>query len=144
MNDSLSTTKKLLELIGFPGADVSIDEEHRKISIFIDDDMVNENISVLLQTFDHLLNLMLRKESDKLYIIDLNNYRKERERIITELARAAAHKAMVTKEDVELPPMNSYERRLVHMVIASHPELKTESVGTGKQRRTVIRHLSKS
>lgn len=144
MNDTVLKTKKLLELVGFVNTEVTMDDEHRKISIFIDDEIINENISVMLQTLDHLLNLILRKEGDKIYIIDLNNYRKERERIIADLARAAAHKAMLTKTDVELPPMNAYERRLVHMEIASHPELKTESVGVGRQRHTVIKHLDNS
>ncbi|MDO8557127.1 MAG: R3H domain-containing nucleic acid-binding protein [Candidatus Jorgensenbacteria bacterium] len=144
MNEIHTKTKKLLDLIGFGGANISIDEEHRKISIFVDDEIIKENISVILQTFDHLLNLMLRREGDRMFVVDLNNYRKERERIIADLARAAAHKAMLTKADVELPPMNAYERRLVHMEIASHPELKTESIGVGKDRRTVIKHIVNS
>lgn len=141
MDEIQVKTKKLLDLVGFGNAEVSIDEEHRKIAIFVDDEMIKDNISIVLQAFDHLLNLMLRKEGDKMFIVDVNNYRKERERIITDLARAAAHKAMITKADVELPPMNAYERRLVHMEIASHPELKTESFGAGKDRRTVIKRI---
>jgi len=37
--------------------------------------------------------------------------------------------------------MNSYERRLVHMEIASNPDLKTESVGIGKTRHVVIKPI---
>jgi len=141
MEKILEKTKKFLELMGFPGAEVVLDEEHKKISIFIDNELIKQNTATILPALDHILNLVLRNEGDQLYVIDLNHYRKERERIIIDLARAAAHKAMITKTDVELPPMNSYERRLVHVEITTHPELKTESVGVGKERRTLIKHI---
>jgi len=133
--------KKLLSLLGFPGAEISVDAEHRKISIFIDDIVLQDNVSAILPALDHILNLMLRKESDQAFVVDVNHYRKDRERIIIDLAKAAARKAMITKGDVELPPMNAYERRLVHMEITAHPELKTESVGASKERRVVIKHV---
>ncbi len=134
--------KKLLTLIGFPNAELLVDPEHRKISVFIDDFVIQENVSVILPALDHVLNLMLRKDSDQAFIVDINHYRKDRERIIVDLAKASARKAMMTKTDVELPPMNAYERRLVHMEITAHPELKTESIGASKDRRVVIKHIS--
>jgi len=73
--------------------------------------------------------------------VDLNYYRKERERLIAELARAAAKKASITKEEVALPPMNAYERRLVHVELTTHPELKTESIGVGRERHVIIKQL---
>jgi spoIIIJ-associated protein len=135
--------KKLLSLMGFEEARVQVDTEYRKISIFIDDKVINkDNIAQFLSALEQVINLMLKREGFESYVVDVNYYRKERERLILELARAAAHKAMVTKTDVELPPMNSYERRLVHMEITTHPELKTESVGTGKERHIIIKRLS--
>ena len=127
--------------MGFDEARVVTDAEHRRISIFIDANLSQPQIVALLSAFDHLFNLMLHREKLPSCIVDLNYYRKERERLITELAKAAAHKAMLTKAEVELPPMNAYERRLVHMEITIHPELKTESVGLGKDRHVVIKHL---
>jgi len=126
--------------MGFNEPRVEFDEEHRKISLFIDDDIVQSRVSAILPAMEHLLNLMAKDGGP--YVVDLNYYRKERERLIAELARAAARKAMLTKTDVELPPMNAYERRLVHLEITTHPELKTESFGTGRERRVVIKHLS--
>jgi spoIIIJ-associated protein len=120
------------------------DPERRRLSVMVDGREVRENIASVLPALDHLVNLMVRKDTRELLIVDLNHYRKERERLIVDLARAAAHRAMVTKEDMELPPMNAYERRLVHVEIQSHPELRTESVGTGKARRTFIRRINES
>ena len=134
-------TKELLKLMGFPGAEVNADETHHRISIVISDHFLEENAGTFLPAIDHVITLMLKQAKLPLCVIDVNYYRKERERLITELARAAAKKAVVTKTEVELPPMNSYERRLVHMEIITHPELKTESAGIGKDRHVVIKKV---
>ncbi|MFH1192961.1 MAG: R3H domain-containing nucleic acid-binding protein, partial [Candidatus Jorgensenbacteria bacterium] len=123
---------------------VTVDEEHRKVSVFFEDEFIHENVAHLLPAFEHVVNLMLRRENLPSYVIDVNLYRRERERLITELARAAAKKATVTKSPVELPPMNAYERRLVHVEITTHPELTTESVGTGKERRVIIKQVEET
>lgn len=142
MENSSEKIKTLINLMGFPEAEVLIDKEHRRISLIIEDELVNKKIPWLLPPLELLINLIIKKEGQLLnFSLDLNYYRKERERLIVELARAAAHKAMLTKQSVELPPMNAYERRLVHLEIATHPSLKTESIGQGKERRVVIKHL---
>lgn len=142
MDKFLEKANKILNLMSLENPRLNCDTEHRRLSIFVDDPLTQNQIAVLLGAFDHLFNLMLKKEDQLNYIVDLNYYRKERERLILELARAAAHKAALTKSEVELPPMNAYERRLVHVEITTHPELKTESVGIGRERRVVIKLLS--
>lgn len=141
MNQIIETTKQLLALMGFPEAEVAVDEERRKIILLIQNRFIEENVETVLPAFDHLINLMLKKSGIIPHVIDLNYYRKERERLIVELARAAARKASVMKQEVELPPMNGYERRLVHMELTAHPELKTESTGIGKDRRVIIKQV---
>ena len=121
--------KTILELMGLRNARITLDESYRKISIFIDDEFIQSQVERILPALDHVCNLLLRKDNLPSYVVDLNLYRKERERLITELARAAAHKAAVRKESVELPPMNAYERRIVHMELADKPDLVTESIG---------------
>ena len=98
-----------------------------------------------MSALDHLVNRIIYRGEDGggevPYVVDVNYYRRERERLIVELARAAARKAVATKTQIELPPMNGYERRLVHVEITTHQELKTESVGLGKDRHIIIRHF---
>lgn len=131
--------KTLIELMGFREPKVSVDEGYRKISIFIDDELIVSQVDRILPALDHICNLLLRKEELPSYVVDVNLYRKERERLIIELARAAAHKASLRKESVELPPMNAYERRIVHMELAAKPDLVTESIGDSKDRRVVVK-----
>ncbi len=144
MNELRTQLHTLLTLMGFEDPGVEVNEEYRKVSLILDDNYVRENILIVLSAFEHLVNLMVRKQQEEYaapYVVDVNFYRKERERLISELARAAAKKALMTKQEVELPAMNAYERRLVHMEITTHPELKTESMGTGKERRVIIKRL---
>lgn len=129
----------LLQKMTINGCEVSIDTEHRKISIIADDELIRSQVANVLSALEQVVNLMLQKMGLESFVVDLNYYRRERERLITELAKAAAHKAVVTKGEVSLPPMNSYERRIVHMELASRPDLKTESIGIGKDRKVVIK-----
>lgn len=142
MNPIIEKTKEVITLLGYPEAEIAIDEERRKIIVLIDDHFVVENVETILPAVDHMVNLILKKEGLIPHVVDLNYYRKERERLIVELVKAAARKATITKQEVELPAMNGYERRLVHMEITTHPELRTESTGMGKDRRVVIKFVS--
>lgn len=142
MQNIIEKTTKLLSLMGFSEVRVEVEEEHKKIGAHIGDGLTRDEIGLMLPALEHVVNLITRQEKLPPYVVDLNYYRKERERLIAELARAAARKAVATKTEVELPPMNGYERRLVHVEIATHPELTTESVGTGKERRVIIKRIS--
>ncbi len=128
--------------MGFERVDINVDESLRKISIVVDDEFFRSQIPNVLQPIEHLMNLALKRGEKQPFIVDVNYYRRERERLIVELAKAGAKKAKMSKSEVALPPMNSYERRLVHMEIATNPDLKTESFGVGRERHIVIVPIS--
>lgn len=138
--------KKTIELMGFDDYTVEIDEEHRHGKIFIHNNpnLVKENLPVILDSINHLTQLITKKENQPPAFFDVNNYRRERENIIIELARAAARKAVATKEEISLPAMNSYERRIIHVELASRPDVATESVGAGRSRYVVIRPIGEN
>ncbi len=138
--------KKLIELMGFDDYTIEIDEEHRHGKIFIHNNpnLVKENLPLILDSINHLTQLITRKENQPSAFFDINNYRRERETIITELARAAARKAAATKEEISLPAMNSYERRIIHVELASRPDVSTESIGIGRMRYVVIRPIDEN
>jgi spoIIIJ-associated protein len=133
--------KKLLELMGVEEFEVSINEPAKRFSITFGNYLDPSGTPQFLEDFECLINLISQKEIQSRVWLDINNYRRERERLIIELAKAAAHKAALNKEEVSLPVMNAYERRLVHVELASRPDLKTESLGEGKSRRVVIKPI---
>jgi spoIIIJ-associated protein len=61
--------------------------------------------------------------------------------LILEIAKASAQKVIALKQEVRLPAMNAYERRLIHTELSMRPDVKTESVGEGKDRAVVIRPI---
>jgi spoIIIJ-associated protein len=53
-----------------------------------------------------------------------------------------AERARSFQYDVELTPMNAYERLIVHTVLSDSPNVKTESSGEGRNRRVVIKYAA--
>ena len=141
MEKILEKIKKLLELMGFDDFEVNFNEPSKRISVTINNGLNTQELPRFLEDFEYLVNLIAQKEIQQRVWLDINNYRRERERLIVELAKAASRKAILDKQEIQLPAMNAYERRLVHLEIASHPDLKTESIGEGKERRVVIKPI---
>jgi len=135
--------KKTLDLVGFKDyrLEIKIDERRGSVFIYEDQEMIKENLPAIVEAVNHILQMVAKKNEVEAIFLDINNYRHDRERLIAELARAAAKKAAATKTDVALPAMNSYERRLVHMELAMHPNVKTESAGEGKERYVIIKPI---
>jgi len=50
-----------------------------------------------------------------------------------------AQKVKFSNEAQSLPPMNSAERRMVHLALAENPEVETESEGDNDYRRVVVK-----
>lgn len=136
------TTRELLEKIGFNDCSVEIDAEAKKIIVFINEgDWLKNWLPQLVENFHYLLNLIARRQSGAGVFVDVNNYRKERERLIVEIAKAAARKALLTKTEIKLPAMNAYERRLIHVELSTRPDVKTESIGMGAERGVVVKPI---
>lgn len=134
--------KKIVQYLNLRNAVVEVDESSRRISITTDEDeWFTALIPDLVKDLKYLLSVFSRHENHDSYVVDINNYRKERERLLLELAKAAAQKATATKQEVRLPAMNAYERRLIHVELSIRPDVKTESIGEGKDRGVVIKPL---
>lgn len=141
MKDWTAFVKDFASRMGLEDYTVDIDAEHGHGHFYIHDHpaAIKENLAALVESVNHILQLVAHKENERPLFLDINNYRKERENLIVELAKATARKVVATKEEIPLPAMNSYERRLAHLELAAHPEVVTESVGKGKNRYVVVR-----
>ena len=135
--------KMLVEMLGLNEPGVDFDAENRKITIFANEgDWFKKHLPYLVADLERVVNLLTKKHGiEENVFIDINNYRKERENIIVELAKAAARKVLLTKEEVKLPAMNAYERRLVHMELSARPDVKSESMGEGHDRHVIVKPL---
>jgi|SRR3989344_2578132 len=143
MNQLHDNIKKLIELMGFEDFSMNFDADGSRFSIFINDDLISEkNLSEIVDHLDHLTKLIAQKSNVETVFVDVNNYRRKREGLIVELAKAAARKVLAEKKEISLPAMNAYERRLIHLELAGHPDVKTESVGEGRSRYIVVKIIS--
>jgi spoIIIJ-associated protein len=70
-------------------------------------------------------------------VLDIIGYRKGRAGELQTVAEEAVAKARETREDVALPPMSAYERKLVHDAVAALG-LHSESDGEGARRHIVV------
>jgi spoIIIJ-associated protein len=72
-------------------------------------------------------------------VVDAEGYRKRRERTLHEVAGRAAADVRRTGEPVELEPMTSVERKIVHARVQSLGGLTTASEGAEPNRYVVVR-----
>ena len=94
-----------------------------------------------LISIQSLLNKMIKKNFDMNFFLDLdiNDYKKRREEYLKEIAQNSADDVSLTKVERDLPPMSSYERRIVHLELAERNDVKTESIGEEPNRRVTIK-----
>lgn len=94
-----------------------------------------------LRAITHLLKLIARKAigEEILIEVDVNGYLEKRKDYLRQLAVDAANDSSLAKKEIALPPMNSYERRVVHMELSDRADIITESRGQGSLRRIVVK-----
>jgi spoIIIJ-associated protein len=79
-----------------------------------------------------------REESPLEVVVDAEGYRKRRERTLHDVAARAAAETRRTGEPVELEPMTSVERKIIHTKVQSMGGLTTSSEGTEPNRFVVV------
>lgn len=95
-----------------------------------------------LEALEHVLRLLVNAESESDYrniVVDIAGYRDKKVEYVKKMARDKAFTVLSTGIAETLPPMASYERRVVHMVCTNMADLETESAGEGRERRVVIK-----
>ncbi|OGG52412.1 hypothetical protein A3H16_02450 [Candidatus Kaiserbacteria bacterium RIFCSPLOWO2_12_FULL_53_8] len=79
-------------------------------------------------------------ERSPMFLIDVNDYRAKQIKDLQAKALMMAERARSFQYDVELSPMSSYERLIIHTTLQDAPNVKTESQGEGRNRRVVIKY----
>lgn len=75
--------------------------------------------------------------------IDVADYRQKRNLRLEKLAKYTAKDVALSKCEVKLDPMNSYERRIIHNTLTNSRDVFTESVGVEPNRCVVIKPKDK-
>jgi len=103
-------------------------------------ELIGEKGKTLLE-IQHLLNAILKKKMGQEIFIDLDvgGYKERKIKYLKELARSVADEVALTKKEKILEPMPAYERRIIHLELASRPDVTTESIGKEPKRRVIIK-----
>lgn len=93
-----------------------------------------------LQALQHLVATAFRRQlgDDTRIVVDCNGYRRDKDAELKQMAVFVAEKARMTGAAQELGPLNPYERRIVHMVIAEDPTVTSESIGDAFMKTVII------
>jgi spoIIIJ-associated protein len=98
------------------------------------------NRAELLLALEHITMEMLRMPSEDHSRIsfDANDYRLLRIEELRLSATTAADKVKRTGIPFRFNPMNSRERRVIHLALRNEPAVRSESLGTGPTRQVVV------
>ena len=127
--------KELLEnMLGHLGFAFTLEEEKRGEDSVLHVRMQNPSRLIgregeTVDDLQFLLNRMLARgdESSARVIVDVENFRKEQEAGLLAEIREMVERVRTSGETVELPPMNAYERRIIHQAFRDDPQVETVS-----------------
>ena len=93
-----------------------------------------------LTSLQYLLNLMVSRQlgDGNYFTVDIEGYRRRRERQLKTLAQRTAETVKRTKRPVTLEPMPPNERRIIHLTLSEDRYVQTDSVGEGEERKVSI------
>ena len=130
------TPKELLDtMLGYLGFVVEIEETQSEGGNFTLQIYTEESARVIgrdgetLEAIQFLLNRLIQakdREAPKV-IVDCEHYRSMREDKIVHRVRELAERVRISGRSLQLEPMNSYERRIVHNAFKDDPDVATWS-----------------
>jgi spoIIIJ-associated protein len=141
----------LEELLGHMGIDAIAEPGEHGGHMYVDIvDGPEDDMALLIgrhgQTLDaiqELTRMVVNRRLDTRVrvIVDVQDYRKRREERLVENARQLADRVIDTGQEVELDPMNPFERKLVHDALADVEGVETGSRGEEPNRFVVISRI---
>ena len=93
-----------------------------------------------LQALQHVVATTFRRQlgDDNRIVIDCNGFRRDKDAELRQMALFMADKARSSGMPQEMGPLNPYERRIVHLAVAQHPDVTSESIGDAFMKTVII------
>ena len=147
INDVQNYIKETIsEILKLMGIETNFEVRRRDKSISIK--LFSNNNAILIgkngRTIGALQTIIRQIVSNQIneklsILLDVENYKEKKEKNIEYLAKKTAREVAKTKVEVTMDSMNSYERRIVHSVLADDRYVYTESIGEEPNRCVVIK-----
>ncbi|MBI4336864.1 MAG: protein jag [Chloroflexi bacterium] len=93
-----------------------------------------------LRAFQFIVNLLVSKQTGQrsLVMVDVEHYKERRYANLRSMAQRIADRVSQTNRAMTLEPMPANERRIIHLALANHPRVSTQSIGEGENRKVTI------
>ena len=93
-----------------------------------------------LQALQHVVDTIFRGEMEKhgRLLVDCMGFRRDKDRELRQMARFLADKAKSSGVEQQIGPLNAYERRIVHLIVAEDPAVASESIGDASMKTVII------
>ena len=135
-----ATLEKLIGLLGFPG---TVEEQVLDDGIILDVKAEDSGRLIgrqgqTLADLQYITNRLLfqQDQSAPKVTVDVGGYRSQAREALVKKAKEAAEKVRRWGEVVELEPLSSFDRRIIHHALKDDPDIETQSVeveGTEKK-----------
>jgi spoIIIJ-associated protein len=138
-----ATIQDMMRLLGIEAGVEEYEGDEGEIIL----DIVGDELGILIgrhgRTLDALqilVSAITNRRLDQRYplIVDVSGYRHRRRLKLEDIARRAADRAARQHRPVQLRPMTSFERRVVHVVLRDDRRVRTESEGDEPRRMVVV------
>lgn len=143
---AVSYVEAILKSVGVEGDVEGEVQDNGLIKITIASDhnpvLIGKN-GKTLKAFNELTKLAVSNKYKRRFpvLIDVGGYKQDRYSKIARLAKRTANQVLRTHVDAQLEPMTTDERRVVHNVLSSWDNIKTESKGNGADRAVTIKYV---
>jgi spoIIIJ-associated protein len=134
--------ERLLDILDVDG-DIDLDVEGDRASVAIVGGRLNDLIGpdgATLEALQELTRLAVAQSTGvrSRLMLDVGEFRAKRRADLTALAGETARRVSASRQPERLAPMNPFERKVVHDVIASVAGVHSESEGEEPNRRVVV------
>ncbi len=141
---------KLLELMGIPAiveplelTDQGTRGGERPVAFSVRGDDLGILIGrrgLTLSSLQFMVNLIVgrRLKARSTVHIDVEGYRQRRYEVVRRLALRVADRVRANGQAITLEPMPANERRIVHLVLQGNPDVMTQSIGEGDNRKVSV------
>jgi spoIIIJ-associated protein len=146
-----SVLEKLLELMEIPAsvtlsAEFTTENEDGTTSS-VGLNIEGEDLGILIgrrgqtmASLQHIVRIILAHQMQARVpiVLDVEGYKQRRCEGLRALARRLAEQVKARRIPFSMEPMPAFERRVVHLALADHPDVTTESTGIGEARKVII------
>lgn len=139
-NTPVTIAKVEVESDSTTACTLTIDETNltqEQVQLLIGDQ--GETIDAIQYLANAILHIGVDKQRSNYFIIDIGDYRAQRQAQLQALAEQVAEQVRQTGQEVEIKSLSSVERRQIHNILSKSDDLQTESRGHEPDRRLIVR-----